>query len=593
MERRLLLVFGLTFLLLLLLQPLLMKYLKKPGAAEPQPQATVPAEGIPAGTVSAPTVGTANESATPAAGVKQATGESEVVVENDLYRITFTNKGAQVKSWVLKKFDDDQGRPLELINSSARVEAQQNGQPVMQPASEKYGLPMSLWTYDEGLRTRLNAGLYVAGSTGELKTPADLQFEYSDGDLEVHKSFHFDESYLVKVETEVTSSGKPVQAYTAWPAGFGDQIVPASYAAAQVVYQSGDKVTRIKKVSGGSTLQGPFNWAGAVDQYFGAVFLPDQPNSATLVTLSSAAAIPKNLDKPDWKETVPVNLIGFAIGNVNGPTSGRWFIGPKTVNVIDNIWSRPVSGQAVGPNLGGVVDFGFFGMVGKPLFLWLKWTQSKLSSNPREGWGWAIAILTIVINLALLPLRITSMKSALKMQKIQPQVEEIKNRYKNVPMNEKAEMNQEIGKLFKENGVNPAGGCLPMILQLPFLWAFYTMLSATIELRHASWLWVKDLSSPDPLHLLPILIVLSTFGMQRMTPTPGMDPGQARMMNLMMPAMLGVFSWSVAAGLGEYWLLGTLIAIATQVALNRTAMGQEMRAVAEKRARRKEARKGK
>ena len=158
-------------------------------------------------------------------------------------------------------------------------------------------------------------------------------------------------------------------------------------------------------------------------------------------------------------------------------------------------------------------------------------------------------------------------------------------------MNEKAEMNQEIGKLFKENGVNPAGGCLPMVLQMPFLWAFYTMLSATIELRHASWLWVKDLSSPDPIHLLPILIVLSTFGMQRMTPTPGMDQAQARMMNLMMPVMLGWFSWSVAAGLGEYWLLGTLIAIATQVALNRTTIGQEMRAVAEKRARRRETRK--
>jgi YidC/Oxa1 family membrane protein insertase len=595
MERRLLLVFGLTFLLLIFLQPMLMKYFKKSSAPESQAQTNIPTGGMPAGPASAavPPATTAGVSGLPAADVKQAAAESEVVVENDLYRITFTNKGAQAKSWVLKKFDDDMGRPLELVNSGAQVETQQNGQPVMQPAAERYGYPMSLWTYDEGLRGKLNSVLYVTGAAAQLKTPADLDFQYSDGSLVVRKSYHFDESYVVKVETEVTLSGQPLQAYTAWPAGFGDQTVPASYAAAHVVYQTAEKVNRLKKVSGGSTIHGPFNWAGAVDQYFGAVFLPDQPDNAAMVTLSSAAAIPKNLDKPDPKDMVPVNLVGVALGNINGPTSGRWFIGPKAVNVIDSIWSRSVSGQAVGPNLGGVVDFGFFGMVGKPLFLWLKWTQGKLSADPKQGWGWAIAILTITINLALLPLRITSMKSALKMQKIQPKVEEIKNKYKNLPMSEKGEMNQEIGKLFKEHGVNPAGGCLPMIIQMPFLWAFYTMLNVTIELRHAPWLWIKDLSSPDPYHLLPITIVLSTFGMQRMTPTPGMDQGQARMMNLMMPVMLGVFSWSVAAGLGEYWLLGTLIAIATQVALNNTAMGQEMRSVAEKRARRKESRKGK
>lgn len=129
-----------------------------------------------------------------------------------------------------------------------------------------------------------------------------------------------------------------------------------------------------------------------------------------------------------------------------------------------------------------------------------------------------------------------------------------------------------------------------MLIQLPFLWAFYTMLTVAIELRHQPWLWVKDLSAPDPLHILPVLIIASTWAMQKMTPTPGMDPTQARMMSLMMPIMLGVFSWAVAAGLGLYWLLGTVIAIVTQQALNRTKLGQEMRTIAEKRARRKESR---
>jgi YidC/Oxa1 family membrane protein insertase len=140
-------------------------------------------------------------------------------------------------------------------------------------------------------------------------------------------------------------------------------------------------------------------------------------------------------------------------------------------------------------------------------------------------------------------------------------------------------------KIYKEEGINPAGGCLPLLIQMPFLWAFYTMLGVTIELRHAPWLWVKDLASPDPYHILPILIVASTFLMQKSTPNPGMDPSQQRMMNLMMPLMLGFFAFNYAAGLSVYWLLGTVIAIVQQYITNRTAFGREMREVMEKRAR--------
>jgi YidC/Oxa1 family membrane protein insertase len=580
MERQLLLVFALTFVILIVFQPLLMKYMKK---QEPQP--------LPVATTPAPAASAVSPAATlpvtAPAGAKQAASESEIVIENDLYRISFSNKGAQVKSWILKKYTDDKGQPLELVSSDAQIAVQKDGQVAYEPAVEKYGYPMSLWTYDEGLRSRLNSALYVSSASGVLKTPATLNFEYSDGDLVVHKSFRFDESYLVHVESEVTSRGQRMQAFPAWPAGFGDQVTVSSYTVARIGYQFGDKTTRIdaKKVSGGGTIHGPFNWAGVADQYFGAIFLPDQPDDATLVTLNSSAVISKNFDKNDMKETVPVSLLGAAVGNANGPTEGRWFVGPKAVDVIDNIRSTPAAGQGVGPNLSGLVDFGFFGWVGKPLFLALRWTHQHVAPN----WGWSIVVLTIVINAALLPLRITSMKSALKMQKVQPLINDIKKKYEKIPMRDprKQEMNAEIGALFKEHGVNPAGGCLPMLIQMPFLWAFYTMLTAAIELRHAHWLWIKDLGSPDPYHVLPVLIIASTWGMQKMTPTPGMDPAQAKMMNLMMPVMLGIFSWAVAAGLGVYWLVGTVIAVVTQQALNRTSLGQEMRSIAEKRARRK------
>jgi YidC/Oxa1 family membrane protein insertase len=573
MERRLMLVFALTFLILLAAQPLLMKYTKQPERpateqkAPPAAQPAAPAQATPTPVV-------------PTSGVtKQAGGETETVIENDLYRIVFTNRGGQVKSWVLKKYSDDHGKPLELVHKLG---------------AEKAGLPLSLWTYDEGLRNKLNSALYVASATGMQRAPAELVFEYGDQDLSVRKKLNFSHSYLVGIEVEVSSKGQMIAAYPAWPAGFGDQTVAASYAASRIEYMPPDqKVVRLspdtkgEKIAGGGTVRGPFYWAGAVDQYFGAVFLPDQPENAVMVTLRNAIQIPKNLDKPDPKEMVTVELLGTAMGSTTGLTRARMFVGPKAVDVLESIKASPLKGQADAPNLGELVDFGhYLGFIAKPLFLWLRWTYQHWVAN----WGWSIMILTVIINLALLPLRLTSMKSALKMQKVQPQVTSIKNRYKGLSMKDprRAEMNQEIAALFKKEKVNPAGGCFPLLIQFPFLIAFYSMLGVAIELRHARWLWVPDLSSPDPHYILPIGIVLSTYFVQKMTPTSGMDPTQQKMMSVMMPVMLGVISWNLASGLGVYWVAGNVIAIVQQLFMNRSAFGREMREHAEKHARKKE-----
>jgi YidC/Oxa1 family membrane protein insertase len=595
MDKRLMLVFALIFIVLLLLQPQLTKYFggKNPPATSPQMQPPMPA---------APPAVASNSRGRGAAapvGTKEAAAEQDVVVENDVYRITFTNKGAQAKSWILKQYKDDKGRPLELVPSATMVDIQQEGQIVQQPAVVRYGYPMSYFAYDDGLRNRLNSALYVVSaqnsSDGKTRT---VTFDYASQGISAHKSFTFDlhsvpgapdpNLYVIKTQSQVMQNGQAAPAFLCWPAaGFGDQTVPASFAAERIDTQFGDKVTRLepKKITSGATDPGPFNWAGTVDAYFGAVFLPDQPNDVHMVTLHNEVAVPKNFDHPDPREVNKVSVLGVAFGSQSGVTSGRWFVGPKAVNVIDNIKANPASGQASGPNLGGMVDFGFFGIIAKPLFIWLRWTHEHWTPN----WGWSIIILTVVINLVLLPLRLTSMKSALKMQRVQPQITALKKKYEKYSMKDprKQEMNREMSALFKEHGVNPAGGCLPLIVQLPFLWAFYTMLGAAIELRQAPWFWIRDLSSPDPYHILPVLIVVSTFAMQRMTPSPGMDPSQQKMMNLMMPVMLGVFSWAVAAGLGLYWMLGTVIAIIQQQVMNRTSLGQEIRSVAEKRARRK------
>jgi YidC/Oxa1 family membrane protein insertase len=178
----------------------------------------------------------------------------------------------------------------------------------------------------------------------------------------------------------------------------------------------------------------------------------------------------------------------------------------------------------------------------------------------------------------------------LKMQRIAPQIKSIQEKYKKYTLRDprKAAMNEEVAALYKKEGVNPAGGCLPLVIQFPFLIAYYRMLGIALDLRHAHWLWISDLSAKDPYMILPILMVVSMFAMQRMTPQAGMDPAQQKMMNIMMPGMLGIMSWNLPAGLGLYWSAGQVIGIVQQSVMNRTSLGREMREMMEKRARKKE-----
>ena len=575
MERKLLLVFALTFLVIMLFQPLLKKYGPQPPAKPEssqsppvQNQAQLPSQA-PMQLPAAPSASAKKKA--PASAPLQAASESETVIENDVYRIVFTNRGGRVRSWVLKKYTDDKGGPLELVNSAA---------------AEKYGYPLTLWTYDETLRNQLNAALYVATSSGST-APAEIKFAYAGAGLSVEKTFKFDrDSYVVAVRTAVEVQGAQVTAFPMWPAGFGDNTTGPQYAAGQIMYQYDNKVERlaIKKISGGGTLPGPFHWAGVSDQYFAAVFLPQDPQNAVMVTLHNALEIPHNASDANNKQMDKVDVLGAAVGNLKGSTDTRLYVGPKALSDLEAVPVPGITGAE--PDLRAVVDFGWLGIIARPLFLWLKWMYNHIIAN----WGWAILLQTLVINLALLPLRITQMKSMLKMQRVQPQIKAIQEKYKKYSLRDprKAEMNQEVSALYKKEGVNPAGGCLPLLIQMPFLFAYYRMLNVAMDLRHAPWLWVHDLSAPDPWHILPVAIIVTMLIMQRMTPQAGMDPAQQKMMNIMMPGMLGIMSWNLPSGLGLYWSAGQLIGIVQQAVMNRTSLGREMREMMEKRARKKE-----
>ncbi|MEO6816151.1 MAG: membrane protein insertase YidC [Edaphobacter sp.] len=516
----------------------------------------------------------AKESAAPAI---EATAATTTVVENELYRITFSNKGGQVISWILKKkpdgggfFKGDNGKPLDIVH---------------QRAAEKFGYPLSLYTSDGALTTKLANALYVPSATGDLAAPASLTFKYSAGDLTVTKTFSFDETYVLHADVEVTQNGQPVRAYLMWPGGFGDQDDSTGYASAQIDTNISGKTEHIaqKKVTSGGTTAGPISWAGTSEAFFAATFLPDAPDTAVLATTKNELDVSKTIHKSSFsmsKGAINEPMLGAGIGSTNGHILSRVFVGPKAIKVL-----KAIKASDNGPSLESLLDFGFFSIIGKYLFISLQFIHSHGVTN----WGWAIIILTVLINILMLPFRLKTMQNGLKMQRIQPQMNAIKEKYKKYKTTDpkKAEMNAEIMKLQKDNGVNMFGGCIPTLITLPLLYAFYGMLPRVVELRHAHWLWIPDLQAADPWHILPIAMVISQFLVQWYTPSPGVDPQQQKLMAFTMPAISGWFTWYYGAGLALYWAVGNFIGIIQQAVMNRTSLGKEMRDVANKRARRK------
>jgi YidC/Oxa1 family membrane protein insertase len=467
--------------------------------------------------------------------------EETVVVDTNLYHVVFSSKGAVVQSWVLKDFKDHDGKALDLVDPAALA---------------KVPAPFSVEFRSQKPTTDPNASLFKVDRTGD-----DLTFEFSDGRMDVKKTFAFaKDSYLAKVTSQVSQNGVMLPHSLEWRGGFGDETISNPAAAQQALLYDpnaprkyGILSDELQKKNAGSAKGGPvtssgqYTFAGIEDGYFAVVYLPVGASSMELTTFSDQ--IPKG-----GKEEPRV---GAAVGG-EGFNSFELYAGPKDIEIL----------KRVNPKLEQMVDWGMFGIIAKPLFEVLKWTAGRVGGN----YGWAIILLTIAINTVLFPLKITSMKSSKKMQAIQPQIKAINDKYKGLSLNDpkKADQNAAIMALYKDNGVNPAGGCLPMILQLPFFFAFYAVLRVAIQLRGAHWLWVTDLSQAETLaiHVLPLILIATQFLTQRMTPSPGVDPTQQKMM-MVMPLVLGYMFYFASSGLVIYWLTGNVVGIAQQWFLNR------------------------
>ena len=523
--------------------------------AQVAPATATPSNSNAPSSTAGPASTTVSATTQPATPPKADTQERSIVVENDLYRVEFSNRGAVVKSWQLKKYTDDSKPPriLDLVHAEA---AQQTG-----------GWPFAVALNDSQQESAANNALYqVSTPASTLHAPADAEFSWSDGHLEVNKRFHFDHTYVVRVETSATLNGQPILAGLGWLGGFGDPTVlnPAPIDTVSAYYATeGGKLTTImaKKLDGPDKWphglwQGGKEWTGIQDRYFTAAFLP--PIGAPLGTLQGRYwrdSHTVQVDGKDTEEAVPE----IQTASAAQPLALRVYVGPKDYDEL----------KKIKPPLNALVNFGWFEFIADPLFHALKWLHGYI-----PNWGWAIVILTLIINMLLFPLKYTGYKTSLKMQRVAPEIKQIQDKYKKYSMRDprKAEMNKEVMAVYSREGINPVGGCIPQLLQMPIWFGLYRALQGTIEMRHAPWFgWIRDLSAKDPYYILPILMGLSMYLASKMTPMVTTDPQQqamAKFMPIGMSAMFVVIPYP--SGLAVYILTSGLVGVAQQWWLNRS-----------------------
>ena len=547
-ERRLLIAVALSLLVLTAYQFLFPAKPSSPAPSRPAAAAATAAPAIPA--APPPTrPGAAVAAAPGVAVVTPVADDKERRVEMDApgWALVFTNRGARLLSWQLTEFKDRRGQPEEMVRTVA------NGPH-----------PLDLETGDPALDDRLHAALFRPSSEHVVATPAadaTLRFEFASGDLEASKTLTVKAgSGLAEVKASVRRAGATVPTRVVWGPGLGTptaaEMEVQGYKPPHAVYDGPEGVERVEaKGVGAGHAVGSAWWAGVESTHFTALFVPpDAPGGADF-----------RLVKIPGEEGAGAPVASVVLADADA--MALLYVGPKDHARLSRVGHRLEQVVNVGTWIGPIVV---------PLIGLLKWAY-RLAGN----YGWAIVILTILINLVMSPFRHYSIANGVKMAKLSPEMKVIQERYRKVPALDprRQEMQKEIGELYARHGMNMgtqmAVGCLPILLTMPFLIAFYRVLTVAIELRGASFLWIPDLSQKDPLFITPVLMAISMFVMQRMTPT-AMDPAQQRMM-MIMPLVLGVMFFAAPGGLNLYWLASNLCAIVQQGVTLRMLKAQDER----------------
>ena len=473
----------------------------------------------------------------------------EVVVDTGKVRAIFTNRGGRLTKWLLTDYTTNDGEPLNLVPSG--LQDQQ--------------LPFSLQSDDETTTITLNSALYQIENSGAASTvdattaPATLTFAYQDTTgLEVRKEYRFTpDSYSVELVVQATQNGLPINVALELGPGLSDSgslVGEGGFfsgmlsQAPQAIFHTGDDVERVgaSNINETPTHEAAFRFVGIDDHYFVVAVIEPGISRVDYKTVT----LPPLTNDQSQRE-----LVAYKIQFPETPPPIKVYFGPKLFDEL----------QRVDDEFVRAINFGIFAWLVVPLLGVLNWIYGFVGN-----YGVSIITLTILINLAISPLRHKSMVSMRKMQALSPRIKAIQDRYKELKFSDPArgKMNSEVMAVYRENGTSPASGCLPMLLTMPVLFSFYALLGQAVEIRGAEFgLWVHDLSQKDPYYITPLLMGATMFWQQRITPTT-VDATQQKVM-LAMPVMFTFLFLSLPSGLVLYWFVSNLCAIGQQYFTNR------------------------
>ena len=557
MERRVLLAVFLSFLVLYGYQALF--------APVPPPQDSITREGLrqedeptplpltSPGTPARPTPQRGRISAVERSTTDPIVSDTvprDIIVESDFFRAVFVNRGAELVSWQLKDYLTG-GRPVELVLQSL-------------PPEEPW--PFTLAFEDEDLTYLADEALFRP-SRNELRlsgSPETLTFDYQDDSgFSIRKTFTFDPvttPFVLRLTVEARLGDEVLHPAVQWGPGLGGVEGEGSMFAvmqgprglmygriseADGLLSADPSVERPDRadVAVQPVYEGLFDFVGVDNHYFAAVALPEQQQIAVRYR-----AVQLPLLTPDGETR---DLMAFELRAPDGMNDVAFFLGPKNFEILESTSTALVR----------AIDFGWMSVLVVPLYRTLKWAYSLVGN-----YGFAIILITVLVNIVIFPLRHKSVSSMRKMQEIQPEMKAIQERFAHLKATDpdKQKMNKEVMALYRDRGVNPVSGCLPMLLTMPILFAFYRLLSMVIELRGAPFvLWINDLSVHDPLYVTPVIMGASMVVQQRLTPAQG-DPMQQRIMMLMPIMFTFMFLWA-PSGLVIYWLTSNLLGIGQQL----------------------------
>jgi len=516
------------------------------GGATATAPADAPAKPNAAPTASIPAAPTGAQAATPSAPASTVPGSApaaapaeQVVVTTDVLRLTFDTNGAQLIRAELLKYETD-GRPTVLLDRSSGLTYVAQSGVVGAPSGQSFP------THQTPFRL-VSTQRDLTGDT------LPVVFEAESGGLKVTKTYTLRRGqYDIDVRHDLSNTGSaPLSPalYLQLERDGSDPIGTSSFYhtfTGMAVYSEQEKFQKItfsdiQKNRGSYIKQTDNGWIGVVQHYFATAWIPPQ-------------------GKPRSNEVLQLQPNLYAARTIESVGE----IGPASTATVDSrLWVGPQDQKAmaaVAPGLELVVDYGWLTIIAKPLFTLMTWLHSVLGN-----WGWTIVALTVIIKAVFFPLAAASYRSMARMKRVAPRLQALKEKYGD----DRQKLNQAMMEMYRTEKINPLGGCLPMVVQIPVFIALYWVLLASVEMRGAPWiLWVHDLSVRDPYFILPAVMMATMFLQIKLNPTPP-DPIQAKVM-MIMPLVFGGMMFFFPAGLVLYWCVNNTLSILQQWTITRS-----------------------